>query len=105
MAQAVSIHCTVSFTTSSFKGITFSVRTGVVPGRYLYLIFLEENALKKEKIGKIIKGSCFCLASSTFKTTLTSHFHLKFEMVTCPINKMLKAIGSLMFNHADTMTD
>ena len=88
MAQAVSIHCTVSFTTSSFKGITCSVRSGVVPGRYLYLIFLEENALKKEKIGKIIKGSCFCLASSTFKTTLTLYFRLRFEMVICPMSNV-----------------
>lgn len=43
VAQAVSICCTVSCTTSSFKGTTFSVRTGVVPGRYLYFIFLGER--------------------------------------------------------------
>lgn len=41
VAQAVSIFCTVSCTMSSFKGTTFSVRTGVVPGWYLYFIFLE----------------------------------------------------------------
>lgn len=41
--QAVSIFWTVSWTTSSFNGTTFSVSTGVVPGRYLYFIVLEEK--------------------------------------------------------------
>lgn len=38
--QAVSICCWISSTTSSFKGTTFFVKTGVVPGRYLYFGFL-----------------------------------------------------------------
>lgn len=41
--QAVSIFCTVSCTTSSFKGTTFSVRIGVAPGGYLYFVFLGER--------------------------------------------------------------
>lgn len=41
--QAVSIFWTVSWTTSSFNGTTFSVSTGVVPGGYLYFIVLEEK--------------------------------------------------------------
>lgn len=47
VAQAVSIFCTVSCTTSNFKGTTFSVRTGVVPGRYLYFIFLGQRQINK----------------------------------------------------------
>lgn len=38
--QAVSIFWTVSWTTSSFSGTTFSLSTGVVPGWYLYFIVL-----------------------------------------------------------------
>lgn len=50
VAQAISICCTVSFTTSSFKGTTLSVRIGVVPGRYLYFIVLGQTQIHGSNI-------------------------------------------------------
>lgn len=72
VAQVVSIFCTVSCTTSSFKGTTSFVRTGVVPGRYLYFIFLGQRYMDKTLKSENLQ----CAFKADFKTSSISKSEL-----------------------------
>lgn len=72
VVQVVSIFCTVSSTTSSFKGTTSFVRTGVVPGRYLYFIFLGQRYMDKTLKSENLQ----CAFKADFKTSSISKSEL-----------------------------